>query len=75
MRRATPVTERALIERINEHIGPKERLCKTHGKTLDRGRYYVLDTCLGAVTSDFDDLEDFARDLDLLQPGETLQEP
>lgn len=71
-----PVTERALIQRINRVLAKEDRQLLT-GRTprvvLDLGRYYVVDTdgARGCVYSHVD-LEGFARELNVIAGYETL---
>ena len=75
--RTVPVSERALIQRINRVLASDDqKVVTTRGARaiLDLGYYYVLDWRRNlAVQTDLD-LESFGRELGCLKPWERLEE-
>ncbi len=72
-----PISERALIARINRKLKPdSERLKKLRGDRglMDLGRYYIIDLKNGLLTQANVDLEETARSMGVLQPWERLDE-
>lgn len=70
-----PVTERALIQRINRRIHDDDLIVKKSRSARmvqDCGEYYVLDWRLNGVILTEIDLEDYAREVGALQPFEEL---
>jgi hypothetical protein len=76
-RKTIPVSERAIIQRINrkfvaEDGRPARELKKTRGARaiFDIGDFYVVNTQLNIVADDHVDLEDLARELGVLAEWE-----
>jgi len=73
-----PVTERALIQRINRELKAHgqmgRKLKKTRGMQafVDLGDYYVLDIAIGGIADKFVDIEALGRELGMLQDFEAL---
>lgn len=72
-----PVTERAVIGRINRKLAKEdERLhvAPNHagGENADLGRYYIVDTGTRAVIYTHQDLESLAQELNVMGPREVL---
>jgi hypothetical protein len=72
------VTARALMQRINRRLAKDEgsRLltCRETARGFNElGRYYVVNAQNHLAQTDVD-LEDLARELDLMKPWETLVE-
>ena len=77
MKTTVPVSERALIARINRKLKPEgEKLKKLRGDRWlnDLGQYYVVDVSYNALTHPHVSLEDFARECGVLQDWEHLDE-
>jgi hypothetical protein len=75
--RTVPVSERALIQRINRALAKEgEKLKKSRGVQtgLSIGQYYVLDLQRNFVRHQSVDPEDLGRQLNVLQPYEHLSE-
>ncbi len=73
----TGVSEGALIKRINRRLAPEcQRLHKLRGDRWEStlGRYYIIDGIRNQAIASHCDLEEVARDLNVLRPGETLAE-
>lgn len=71
-----PVSERAILQRINRKLKPDWKQLKTgRGLLLERtvGRYYVIDIRRSCVTQHYVDVEDLARELKVLQSWEELR--
>ena len=72
-----PVTERALVARINRALRPDRVLKIAHpGSHLERefGRYYVVDIHRNTALTYRIDLVSFARELDCIEDFEELVE-
>lgn len=78
-----PVSERALIQRINRKLkGDDQKLCAARGTwdgptwhpNSDLGRYYIIDISRNFLVSSNVDLEDYGRELKVLAPWEELAE-
>jgi hypothetical protein len=70
-----PVTERALIQRINRKLHDDDQMVKTTrgGRAeMDLGRHYVLNWRINGVVHTNIDLEDLGRELGVLQDWEGL---
>jgi hypothetical protein len=71
-----PVSERAILQRINRRLKPDWKQLKTgRGLLLERtvGRYYVINIRRNCVTRQYVDVEDLARELKVLQSWEELR--
>ena len=76
-RTTVPVSERALIQRINRKLRSNDEVLKTArgGRAeWDLGRYYVVDFNMNAVMQKDVDLESLGRELNALQKHEHLIE-
>jgi hypothetical protein len=74
-KRAVPVTERALIQRLNRKLQREDQELKTaRGAHMqqDAGRFYVINRKHGRVEAKHIDLEAMARKCGALQPWERL---
>jgi hypothetical protein len=75
-----PVTERALVQRINRALAKAGRhghiMKKTRGMSaqLDLGRFYVLDIDRNFVVRSHVDLESLGRQLEVFHAYEVLAE-
>lgn len=75
-----PVTERALVQRINRALaksgrhGQVMKKCRGQRAQLDLGRFYVLDIDRNLVIDTHVDVESLGRQLDVLHEYETLAE-
>jgi hypothetical protein len=81
LERRVPVSERAVIQRVNrkfvsEDGHPARELKKTRGgrAKIDLGDYYVLDTERNFIAEHHVDPEDLARELGVLAQSEYLIE-
>jgi hypothetical protein len=76
--RSSPVTARALVQRINRRLAYKyEAVRQTRpGTRAERelGRFYIVDFNRNAVLDMHVDLESLARELGALKPWEALVE-
>ena len=74
--RRVPVSERALVQRINRKLTKDdEQLHATRPGTrakFDLGRYYVRDFRRPNIVRMHVDIEDLARELEVLQPWEEM---
>ena len=74
--RRVPVSERALVQRINRKLTKDdEQLHATRPGTraeFDLGRYYVRDFRCPNIVRMHVDIEDLARELEVLQPWEEM---
>lgn len=71
-----PVSERAILQRINRKLKSGWKQLKTgRGLLLERtiGRYYVIDIRRNCVTQQYVDVEELARELKVLQSWEELR--
>ena len=70
-----PVTERALVQRINRALALRgERLRAGRGRSVDDlGDYFVVDVDRRAVVGKDITLEEYGRDLGVLQPWERVR--
>ena len=71
-----PVSTRALEARIKRalaHDGESLHRCRENSRAhLDFGDYYVRDTRLNIITDKYVDIEELARELNLLKPYEEV---
>jgi hypothetical protein len=72
-----PVTERAIIQRINRALAPRDMVLKTARSTrmrLDVGYWYVVNTRINGIVQPYKHmhLEDIARDVGVLKDWETV---
>lgn len=78
--RKVPVTERALIQRINRKLVKEHELLRTArlrpdgNQETDLGRFFVVDTFHNRVARTNVDIEEQGRELGVLQPWEVLAE-
>jgi hypothetical protein len=72
--RKIPVTERALLQRINRKLKPDyERIVKARGRAISQcGEYYKLDFYSNMLREYNVSLEDTGRELKVLAPWEKL---
>lgn len=70
------VTESALVARINRKLAPEhQKVCKCRESSSafnDLGRFYVLDTYRNAIENSHIDIENFARELGVMRPEESI---
>jgi hypothetical protein len=74
-RTKAPVSKAALMARINRKLSrTNQRLKAARGdrQRLDLGDYYVINVNRNWIVSKGIDLEEYARELDVLQPWEAL---
>lgn len=74
-RGSVPVTERALVQRINRVLAKQDEVLKAargERAVVDLGRYYVLSVSGNYVVDKDVDLEDLGRALEALKPFEVL---
>jgi hypothetical protein len=72
-----PVTQRAVIQRINRKLKPDYRQVKTaRGPRAEQslGRYYMIDSYRNAIVDTDIDLDQVARDLQVLGAWERVSE-
>jgi hypothetical protein len=75
-----PVTERAIIQRINRKFATEKgkasrQLKKSKGSIKEHiGDFYILDPTAGGITTRFVDVEKLARQLGVLADWEYFQE-
>ncbi len=72
-----PVTMRALVQRVNRKRAPEGRALKAARSERARqelGDFYEVDLTINGVTAQFVDPEQLARELDILQPWERVEE-
>lgn len=72
----SPVTRRALVQRINRKLAATgEKLIATRGEIArhELGEFYRVNAS-GSITSKDDDLENLGRELGVLKPYEVLAE-
>lgn len=71
------LTEAALVQRVNQalaHEGQRLFRCRADSRHyLELGRFYLVDVSRNCIEAKGMDLEALARELAVLQPGETLQ--
>ena len=75
--RMVPVSERALIARINRRLQKDGRFLRTarsRAVASSVGQYYVIDTDRNWIVWQNTDLEALGRELGVLQPWERLQD-
>ena len=72
---AVPLTQRALLKRVNRHLAQRgEQLYKAKQYARSRvGCYYVINTESSVVTGVFVDLEACARQLGVLRSWEEIR--
>ncbi len=76
MKHRTPVTERALLQRINRHLRKQDHsLKKVRGERawIDLGDFYLLDWQRNAIVQHHIDIEQKARELKVLAKWEVLK--
>ena len=72
-----PVAKRALLARINRHLATKgQKLFAARSERIRAvvGDFYLIDTDKNLHIDDHIDLEEFGRELGVLQPWEKLEE-
>jgi hypothetical protein len=70
-----PVTERALIQRVNRKLWHDDEMVKTSRGAraeLDLGRHYIVNWRINGLTHRNIDLEDWGRELGVLRDYEEL---
>ena len=70
-----PVSERALIQRINRKLAAQDEIVRTArgGRAeQDLGRYFIVDVRIGGVVHSDIDLEEWGRELAVLRSYERL---
>ena len=69
-----PVSERALIARINRKLPEHEKLKKLRGSRWenDLGQYYIIDQNMNAILHKHINVEELARELGAIKPWESL---
>ena len=71
-----PISERALLQRINRRLKPDLQAVKTvrdvGRRRLDYGFFYRVDYRMNAVLDHHLDLEEMGRDLGVLKPWEEV---
>ncbi len=70
-----PVTERAVVQRINRKLRDDDQVLKvTRGERarLDLGDFYILNWRLNVIADKFVDPEEMGRELGVLQPWERV---
>jgi hypothetical protein len=72
--KSVPVSERALLQRINRKLEPKhQRIMKARGRAVSQcGEFYKLDTYGNSVRETHISLEKIGRELKVLAPWESL---
>lgn len=77
MNETNPVSERALVARINRALAKqseKLRRCRKDARGFSNlGAYYLLDVYQSQVIDTHVDIEAFGRQLNVLGDGETFQ--
>jgi hypothetical protein len=73
-----PVSERALVQRINRKLADKQWQMKVLAEdsrwSRDLGRYFVLDKATNSITARRCDIEAWANDLGVMKPYEELRD-
>ena len=69
-----PVTERALVQRVNRYLAEKSEMLRKWRSGQHVGDYYLIDWTKHVVIKERVELESFARDLGILQPYESLED-
>lgn len=68
-----PVTERALIQRINRVLAKDDKVLKaSRNSDPSTGRYFIIDVNINGITATNCDLEALGRELEVLKPFEEL---
>lgn len=80
-----PISERALLARVNRSLAKDDRVVRKSRVLIDRGRpgsepyfnpatgeFYMIDTRFNGMVEDHIDLEDLGREIEVLKPWETL---
>ena len=68
-----PVSDRALIQRINRKLAPEQQMKVARGRAeMTLGRYYIVDR--HGVTAWNCDLAEWGREVGVLAPHEELSE-
>lgn len=73
-----PVSERALVQRVNRKLAPeREVVKKARGQRMqmEAGTFYRIDLQRNFLVESDVDLEALGRDLGVLNPWESLEEP
>ena len=70
-----PITEKALLQRINRKLRAQDEILKRARSTVETtlGAYFVVDVQGNFVKQHHVDIEDFGRDLGVLAEWESLQ--
>ncbi len=71
-----PVSERAIIQRINRKLKPDleaVKVARSERMRLDVGQFYVIDYRMNAIIHHDVDLEQWGRDLGVLKPWEEVR--
>jgi hypothetical protein len=72
--KTAPVTERAVLQRINRRLGPNEAMKAARGHAVtDLGRYYTVSFRKNCVLQRHVDLEAFGRKLGALADFEHME--
>jgi hypothetical protein len=77
MSNKSPITARALIQRINRKLAAKgEKLMATRGARAksDLGDFFILDTSLNLISEKEVSLPQLAEELNVIKPYEILAE-
>jgi len=70
-----PVTERALVQRINRKLAGENEQIRKWRSGQWKGYYFHLDVSHNMLLSEsFNDIESFARELGVMEKWETLDE-
>ena len=70
-----PVTQRALIQRINRALDHEVvKVSRGMRARIDCGEFYAVDVSTNAISAKDIDLEKWGRDLEVLKPYEELAE-
>ena len=76
MKNKVPVTQRALIQRINRALAKEGQILKTTRGVKWRqslGDYYVVDLNRNFIISTHNDVEELGRELKALAPYESME--
>ncbi len=73
-----PVSERAILARINRKLAKSEQVvkkCRTDSRWYGEcGNYYAIDLRTNCIQAKHIDLEDWAKELDVIEPFEEVSE-
>ena len=76
MRKPVPVSKAAVVSRINHRLAHEDqnlKACRDARSWNELGAYFIVDVIRNAVVSTHQDPKGLARELEVLQPWEKME--